>query len=89
MKAIGQVDKAIAVAPAAERSHLDSATSRRGPLESGVRVSGIWRSESASGIHQHGSEDAGQETRPPPNGGRPMVVEVGPYRKTEIPRSGE
>ena len=43
MEAIGQIDKAIAVAPAAERGHLDSATSRRVPLACGASVGSIWR----------------------------------------------
>jgi hypothetical protein len=89
MEAIRQVDKAIAVAPAAERGDLDSATSRRGRLGRGAGVRGIWCAESARAMHQHRSEEAASlEIGPPPSGGRPMLFEVGPYRKTEIPRSG-
>lgn len=65
MKAIGQVDEAVAVAPAAERGHLDRATSRRVPLWRGASVGVIWRAWSASAIHQHWSEDAASlEIRP-------------------------
>jgi len=58
MEAIGQVDKAIAVAPAAERGHLDRATSRRVPLGLGASVGGIWCAERARAIHQHLNKEA-------------------------------
>jgi hypothetical protein len=51
MEAIGQVDKAIAVAPAAERGHLDRATSRRGRHGRWAGARRIWCVESASAIH--------------------------------------
>ena len=81
MEAIGQVDKAIAVAPAAERGHLDRATFRRFPLGRGAGIGGIWRAGSGSAIHQHRSEDAASlEIRPA--AADPMLFEVGPYWKT-------
>ena len=70
MKPIGQVDKAVAVAPAAKRGHLDRASCSRVAFRRGGSVRDIWRAGSASAIHQHRSEDAASlEIRPAPNGG--------------------
>jgi hypothetical protein len=67
MEAIGQIDKAMAVAPAAERSHLDRATFRQVPLGCGASMGGIWLAWSASAIHHHRNEDpASLEIRPAP-----------------------
>jgi hypothetical protein len=89
MEVIRQIDKAVAVAPAAERGHLDRATSRRVPLRRRSGVRDIWRAGSASAIHEHRSEDAASlEICPAPNGGSLMLFEFGPYRNTQIPRSG-
>jgi hypothetical protein len=85
MEAIGQINKALAVSPAAECGHLDRATARRGPFKRAVGVSGIWCAERARAIHQHLCEGtASLRLSPPPNSG---LFDVGPYRKTEIPRS--
>jgi hypothetical protein len=67
MEAIGQIDKAMAVAPAAERGHLDRATFRHVPLGCGASMGGIWLAWSASAIHHHRNEDpASLEIRPAP-----------------------
>jgi hypothetical protein len=62
VKAVGQVDKAIAVAPAAERGHFDTATFRRLPLGCWAGIGSLWRARSeprhARAIHQHWNEDA-------------------------------
>jgi hypothetical protein len=74
MEAIGQVDKAIAVAPAAERGHLDRATFRQVPLAREASMGGIWRAGNGSAIHHHRSEDqqAWRYVRR-----RPYVIEFG------------
>jgi hypothetical protein len=74
MEAIGQLDKAIAVAPAAERGHLDKATFRQVPLAREASMGGIWRDWNGSAIHHHRSEDqqAWREVRR-----RPYVIEFG------------
>src|SRR4029077_7622701 len=65
MEAIGQVDKAIAVAPAAERGHLDRANFV--PLGCRASMGGIWLAWSTRAIHHHRSEDpASLEIRPAP-----------------------
>jgi hypothetical protein len=85
MEAIGQIDKAMAVAPAAERGHLDRATFRQVPLGCGASMGGISLAWSASAIYHHRNEDpASLENK---SGADPMLSRSGPYWKTEIPRS--
>jgi hypothetical protein len=57
MEAVGQIDKAVAVAPAAKCGHLDTAISSRIPLARGACVGRIWRAGSGERhsrtIHHH------------------------------------
>jgi hypothetical protein len=51
-------------------------------------VGGIWRAGSGSVIHQHRSEGAASPEIRRQTATDPMLFQVGPYRKPQIPRSG-
>src|SRR5262249_21285620 len=62
MESIGQVDKANAVAPVAERGHRNTATFRQLPLGRGTGMRSVRRAGGGPGharaIRQHRNEDA-------------------------------
>jgi len=66
MEAVGQIDKAVAIAPAAKRGHFDSTTGDQFPFARGTRVGSIRRGEGQGMrrlFHRHRNEEAAGSER--------------------------
>src|SRR5271167_2383877 len=90
MEAVGQIDKSVAIAPAAKFCHFDSTTCDPFPFARGTRIGSIGRGEGQGMrwlFHRHRNGEAANLERCRMLGcGRTQRPNPGHYPKTEITR---